>query len=189
MAAGTRPLRRASDAHRDGYKHFAVVHSAFVMPRDSSPAQTPKRPSCRLCRVRKVKCVKAYGAERCNSCIALDRECENPEARRRPGPVSRYAPAVRSVLTTGTRARQCPRPMRARHSVTSCRRRQSRGSRRRGARSRPYSRSTPTRPRRRARRGTRTSSSRSHGRTRGRHGRPLAEAWGASRGQTTWPRL
>lgn len=60
------------------------------MPRDSSPALAPpKRPSCRLCRLRKVKCVKEDGAERCNSCLALERECENPETRRRPGPVSR----------------------------------------------------------------------------------------------------
>ncbi|BEJ01290.1 hypothetical protein CcaverHIS631_0511470 [Cutaneotrichosporon cavernicola] len=58
------------------------------MPRDSSPAPSPKRPSCRLCRLRKVKCVKEDGAERCSSCIVLDRECQDPQDRRRPGPVS-----------------------------------------------------------------------------------------------------
>ncbi|BEI85681.1 hypothetical protein CcaverHIS002_0510820 [Cutaneotrichosporon cavernicola] len=56
------------------------------MPRDSSPAPSPKRPSCRLCRLRKVKCVKEDGAERCSSCIVLDRECQDPQDRRRPGP-------------------------------------------------------------------------------------------------------
>ncbi|GMK59762.1 hypothetical protein CspeluHIS016_0803680 [Cutaneotrichosporon spelunceum] len=86
------------------------------MPRDSSPARVPKRPSCRLCRVRKVKCVKEDGAERCNSCSTLERACEDALPRRRPGPVSRYsreamsgaeerAPVLKPLLPSPTEVR------------------------------------------------------------------------------------
>ena len=57
--------------------------------KDNNAKELKKRlPSCDLCRLRKVKCVKT-GENNCEGCISLDQTCEYTHERRKPGPANR----------------------------------------------------------------------------------------------------